>query len=92
MIRMLSNAVGTVFGNANCWCLEPPADAVLPSSQRPIQLEIVGEEQQGYYLVISPKGFFTADAAYATLQQAKAAAKGLFGLDEQDWQLVSSIR
>jgi hypothetical protein len=51
-----------------------------------VSLEIQGDEGQGYCLVMSPEGAFTADDWYATREEALRAACELFGVPVDAWR------
>ena len=51
-----------------------------------VSLEIQGDEEQGYCLVMSPEGGFTADDWYATREEALRAAYELFGVPVDAWR------
>ena len=51
-----------------------------------LSLEIQGDEGQGYCLVMSPEGGFTADDWYATREEALRAACELFGVPVDAWR------
>lgn len=75
----------TIWGHSNAWSLEPETGKSTPSTQSVTELEIQGDDQNGYNLVMSPEGFFTADYWYESLQEAKESAKELFGVTEREW-------
>jgi hypothetical protein len=56
-----------------------------PSTERRVELEIQGDPKNGYHLVMSPEGCFTADSWHATLEDALADALGLFGVPIDGW-------
>jgi len=51
-----------------------------------VSLEIQGGEGEGYFLVMSPEGGFTADDWYATREEALRAAYELFGVPVDAWR------
>lgn len=51
-----------------------------------IRLEIEGDAINGYHLVKSPEGFFTADNWYQTFDEALASALAVFGVAARDWK------
>jgi hypothetical protein len=55
-------------------------------------LEIVGDNKNGYNLVMSPAGFFTADHWYESKDDALAAASELFGLARESWKVKRERR
>jgi hypothetical protein len=50
-----------------------------------VKLEIQGDSKDGYHLVMTPDGFFTADTWHATVDEAMAEAESLFGLSRERW-------
>jgi len=52
-----------------------------------VELEIQGDEENGYHLVMSPAGFFTADEWYKSKEDALAAALELFGIPAGKWRV-----
>lgn len=55
----------------------------------PVALEIQGTDRDGYHLVMSPQGVFTADSWHPTLRDAVAAAEELFDVSEDGWVRAS---
>ena len=55
------------------------------STESLIELEIQGDEINGYNLVMSPEGFFTADYWYETKEEAMESAEELFGVTRLEW-------
>jgi hypothetical protein len=75
----------TIWGTSNAWCLKPETGKKTPSTVSLTELEIQGDEKNGYNLVMSPEGFFTADNWYKSLQEAKKSAEELFGVTDKEW-------
>lgn len=80
-IHLYSSTTGTVYGNASFWSLSGNSTC----SQRHIDVEIIEDAQQGFFLLISPKGFYTADMQCASLEEAKQYAKSWLAIDEGNW-------
>jgi len=53
-----------------------------------MRLEIQGDSENGFHLILAPSGFFAADYWYATLQEAMDAAKSLLGVNYQQWTAI----
>ena len=48
-------------------------------------LEIQGDAKNGYHLVMSPEGCFTADTWHESVEDAKATAEEAFGVPPHEW-------
>src|SRR5215475_8002912 len=66
-----------IWGSRNSWSLAPHRGF---KGECKVDLEIQGDEHNGYHLVMRPAGFFTADEWYASKDGALAAASKLFGI------------
>jgi hypothetical protein len=84
MSTMKASALAQVWGTRDSWRLASPGggDAGL---QCEVLLEIQGDPNAGYHLVMSPAGFFTADYWYASQEEAQEAALELFGVTQGQW-------
>ena len=74
-----------VWGTRNSWSLEQQKGHSRKTEGCAVLLEIQGDEKDGYHLVMSPDGFFTADSWHETRQDAINAAWELFGVNESQW-------
>ncbi|KFZ36113.1 hypothetical protein HR45_18275 [Shewanella mangrovi] len=74
-----------IYGNASYWSLSGEHSAA-PTSQRHIDLDIIGDTEQGYLLLISPKGLYTAEMWCASLEEAKQHAQQWFAIQTADWR------
>lgn len=84
MTLEVAKARAQVWGTKNAWSLSP-GGAKVPSQECDISLEIQGNDWDGYHLVMSPAGFFTADYWYHTKQDAVDDAEQLFGVHPDSW-------
>lgn len=75
-----------VFGTRDSWSLAPHR-GFAEGRECEVDLEIEGDEKNGYHLVMSPAGFFTADAWYESKDEALTAASELFGVAPGKWSL-----
>lgn len=74
-----------IWGHSNAWSLEPESEKSTPCTESLTEIEIQGDDNNGYNLVMSPEGFFTADYWYESLEVAKESASDLFGVTESEW-------
>jgi len=74
-----------IWGTSNAWSLEPSSGIKERRTEALTELEIQGTEKDGYNLVMSPEGFFTADYWYETQKEAIESAEELFGVKEAEW-------
>lgn len=72
-------------GSGNAWKVAGPSDPPARVQEREVTLEIRGNAADGYHLVMSPVGCFTADTWHETAEEAKATAAELFGVPPDGW-------
>lgn len=84
-ISIVAQARTLIWGTRNSWSLSPHSGSERPGKECLFALEIQGNDHDGYHLVMSPDGFFTADHWYATKQDAIDDAQTLFGLTPNEW-------
>jgi hypothetical protein len=75
----------TIWGTSNAWSLEPQKGLSEASTESRTELEIQGDEKNGYNLVMSPEGFFSADYWYKTKEEAIESAEELFNVTRSEW-------
>ena len=75
----------TIWGTSNAWSLDPEPGKSATGSESFTELEIQGDEKNGYNLVMSPEGFFTADYWFETKGEALESAEELFGVTKSEW-------
>ncbi len=80
---MKANVVVPICGSGNAWKVGEPSDP--RASERPVTLEIQGNAQNGYHLVMSPEGCFTADTWHESIADAKATAEEIFNVPTDGW-------
>lgn len=80
-----AKATASIFGSRNSWSLSPIKGHSAEPTNCLVHLEIQGDEQNGYILVMSPEGFFAADSWYATENEARNAADELFSVPRDGW-------
>ena len=85
MLSITTTTKARVWGTKNAWSLSPLRIADEPNHECEVQLEIQGDDRNGYHLVMSPNGFFTADSWHQTIQDALDTARELFGVITDDW-------
>lgn len=74
-----------IWGTKNAWSLAPKSEMDNSGILCEVSLEIQGDQRNGYHLVMSPTGFFTADYWYETKNDALENAEELFGVDPNSW-------
>jgi hypothetical protein len=82
---MKTVAVVPVRGTSNAWKVAEPSDPPAPVHEREVALEIQGNPRDGYHLLMSPTGYFTADTWHQTVEDAKDAAHRWFGVPPEAW-------
>ncbi len=55
-------------------------------SEREVRLAIEGNPEDGYHLIMSPDGYFTADGWFPTTEEALVEAREVFGVSAADWK------
>ena len=89
MTSIFTTTKARIWGTTNSWSLIQFAGSDQPKCECTVELEIQGDDLDGYNLVMSPTGFFTADTWHQTKDDALLAALELFGVARDAW---SSIR
>ncbi|MCH9656024.1 MAG: hypothetical protein K0U86_18955 [Planctomycetes bacterium] len=74
-----------IYGTSQAWRLSFQADQTEVFKECEVSLEIQGDRRNGYHLVMSPSGFFTADSWHETRQDALEKANELFGIKFEEW-------
>ena len=85
-MTLFAQAHARIYGIPGSWSLAPIPDSALNARECGISLELQGDEDDGYHLVMSPTGFFTADNWYASKDEALIAAFELFGISREAWR------
>ncbi|ADB17722.1 hypothetical protein Psta_3058 [Pirellula staleyi DSM 6068] len=85
MLKATTTTRARVWGTENAWSLSPVQTADEPNQLCDIELEIQGDDQNGYHLVMSPRGFFPADTWHQTKQDALDTARELLGVLPEVW-------
>jgi hypothetical protein len=75
-----------IHGTRNAWSLGPRGDE--PGTECEVALEIQGDEREGFHLIMSPAGFFTADNWYRTSEEALRGASELFDVNAEEWKQI----
>lgn len=86
--QMLSTTTTTrarIWGTNNAWSLSPFRTADEPNQECDVELKIQGDDRDGYHLIMSPHGFFTADSWHQTKEDALSTARELFGVLPAAW-------
>jgi hypothetical protein len=74
-----------IYGSGNAWKVAEATDPPAKVQEREVALEIQGSAANGYHLVMSPAGCFTADTWHESIEDAKATAEELFGVPPDRW-------
>lgn len=74
-----------IWGTKNAWSASQTGGPDQPSRLCTVELEIQGDGHDGFHLVMSPSGFFTADSWHPTKQDALDAALEVFDIDQSEW-------
>lgn len=74
-----------IYGSGNAWKVGEPSDPPAGVSKRLVMLEIQGDAPNGYHLVMTPEGCFTADTWHESIASAKATAEELFSVPPDRW-------
>lgn len=85
MQSIFATTTASIFGSRNAWSLAPIEGFSPYPSQCVVRLEIQGDKRNGYNLVMSPEGFFTADSWHPTQQDALDSAYDLFHVPQDAW-------
>jgi hypothetical protein len=71
-----------ISGGGKQWKVEPNDRQTTAID---VKLEIQGDDQNGYHLVMTPEGCFTADTWHKTRVEAVEEAERIFGVPESAW-------
>ena len=82
---MKAIVVVPIRGSGNAWKVAEPSDPPARVQEREVVLEIQGDATNGFHLVMSPAGCFTADTWHESVEDAKAAATEVFGVASDGW-------
>lgn len=82
---MRAVVVVPIRGSGNAWKVAERSDPPDRVQEREVALEIRGNPANGYHLVMSPAGCFTADYWYETFAEAKESAAEIFGVAPDGW-------
>ena len=74
-----------IRGSGNAWSVAGPSDPPSRVQDREVVLEIQGDGANGYHLVMSPAGCFTADTWHESIADAKETAAEAFGVSANSW-------
>jgi hypothetical protein len=85
MLSLHARTTVRIFGTRNAWSLAANGRSEADGRNVLVSLEIQGSPRNGYHLVMSPDGFFTADSHYDTLDEALDAGSELFGVAHDGW-------
>jgi hypothetical protein len=75
-----------IRSSRHAWTLAKPSDPPSRVQEREVKLEIQSDGANGYHLVMSPAGCFTADSWHESIEDAKAAAAEAFGVPPDGWE------
>jgi hypothetical protein len=80
-----------ISGAGNAWNVAQPSDTAASVRERIVLLEISGDDRDGYHLIMSPEGCFTADTWHECKDDALDTAERLFNVRPDDWRPKESI-
>ena len=72
---MKAVVVVPIRGSGNAWKVADPSDPPAQVQPRTVTLEVQGDGANGYHLVMSPVGCFTADTWHDSVADARATAE-----------------
>jgi len=67
------------------WKIADETDDIEFVKNLEVYLQIQGSKNNGYHLVMTPKGFNTADYHYQTIDEAISEAQEIWGVDVNEW-------
>lgn len=85
MLSIFAIMKAHIWGTTSAWSLSQFAGADQPNCDCVVELEIQGDDRNGYHLVMSPAGYFTADSWHATKVDALNSAFEMFGVSKNAW-------
>jgi hypothetical protein len=91
MQSLFARTTADIWGTRDSWSLVPRKELSQKTEDCAVLLEIQGNEKDGYHLVMSPRGFFTADSWHETRQDATTPARELFGVTPADWTIEKTV-
>lgn len=74
-----------IRGFAKAWKVAGQADPPATVQERLVTLKIQGNPAEGYHLLMSPAGCFTADTWHENAQDAMDTAAEVFGVPRDGW-------
>ena len=74
-----------IRGWGTTWKVAEPSDPPAKVEDRVVTLVIEGNASDGYHLVMSPVGCFTAGTWHESVEDAKATAAEVFGVPPHEW-------
>jgi hypothetical protein len=83
---MKASALVPLWASPTAWRRALPSDLPSTLHEVEVELEIVGNDVDGYHLLMTPATSFTADTWHETLEGAKATAEEAFGISVNEWQ------
>lgn len=86
MQSMFARTSAQICGTRNAWKVAEETDSTAHTEEREVQLEIQGDQTNGYHLVMSPEGCFTADSWHQNLDEALKTAMDLFDVSPTEWK------
>jgi hypothetical protein len=82
---MLARVATQICGTSNAWKVAELSDSPALVQERMVTLEIRGDRKDGYHLIMSPSGCFTADSWHSTIDDALDTAERLFDVRRDAW-------
>ncbi len=85
MTPIFATTNARIWGTAESWGISSIDGDDQPVHECPVELEIQGDDRNGYNLLMSPAGYFAADSWHETKDAALLSALELFGVSGNDW-------
>jgi hypothetical protein len=71
--------------SSSSWKVAAATDPANEVRELDVWLEVLGNDADGYHLVMTPDGCFTADYHYTSSAEAIEAARDIFGAPTDGW-------
>jgi len=88
MHSIYATTTARIWGTSNAWSAAQTVFPDQPNRDCTVELEIQGDDRNGYHLVMAPSGFFTADSWHPAKQDALDAACDIFDVPQNEWSDV----
>ncbi len=85
MTKLLASTKVRIWGSKNAWSLSEDSGYSGSGVECDVELEIIGDDKNGYHFIMVPEDFFTADTWHETLREALEEGRDVFGIDFSEW-------